>query len=71
MLDFAEIRAHEVLGAVADGDAPVQSLISYQSARAGRDGDVNARFSALGDYWTATLQGQMLGILSGRTKLVS
>jgi hypothetical protein len=71
MLDFAEIRAQEVLGAVADGNTPVQSLVSYQSARVGRDGDVDAKFSALGDYWTATLQGQMLGILSGRTRLVA
>ena len=71
MLDFAEGRAQEILGAVAAGDAPVQSLVSYQSARVGRDGDVNAKFTALGDYWTATLQGQMLGILSGRTRLIS
>jgi hypothetical protein len=71
MLDLAEGRARDILGvAAAAGEAPVQPLLSYQSARVGRDGDSKAKLTALGDYWTAALQGQMLGILSGRSRLV-
>jgi hypothetical protein len=71
MLDFAEGRARDVLAvAVAAGGAPVQPVINYQSARVSREGDLAAKLSALSGYWSAALQGQMLGILSDQARLV-
>jgi hypothetical protein len=64
MLDFAEGRARDVLAVAAAGSAPVQPVINYESARVSREGDLAAKLSALSGYWSAALQGQMLGILS-------
>jgi hypothetical protein len=53
---------------VESGDVPVQALIHYERPRR-RDGDTQAKFGALGEYWLATL-GARHSNLSGKAKLV-
>jgi hypothetical protein len=71
MLDFAEKRAKEIIGlGVAVGAEPVGPVISYDAAKIDREGDLDGKFNALQGYWSAALQGQMLGILSGKASIV-
>lgn len=71
MLDFAERRAKEVIGlGVAIGADPVGPVISYDAARIDREGDLDGKFTALQGFWSAVLQGQMVGILSGKAVIV-
>jgi uncharacterized protein len=71
MLDFAEKRAKEIIGlGVAVGAEPVGPVISYDAAKVDREGSLDDKFNALQGYWSAALQGQMLGILSGKASIV-
>jgi cell pole-organizing protein PopZ len=71
MLDLADKRAKEIIGLdVAIGAEPVGAIISYESAKIAREGDLESKFSALQSFWTAALRGQMLGILSGKASVV-
>lgn len=71
MLDFAEKRAKEIIGlGVAVGAEPVWPVISYDAAKVDREGSLDDKFNALQGYWSAALQGQMLGILSGKASIV-
>lgn len=71
MLDFAEKRAKEIIGLnMAIGADAVSPVISYETAKLDREGNVEGKFSALQGFWSAALQGQMLGILSGKASIV-
>ena len=71
MLDFAEKRAKEIIGlGVAVGADPVGPVISYDAAKIDREGTLDGKFTALQGYWTAALQGQIVGILSGKAAIV-
>jgi hypothetical protein len=71
MLDFAEQRAQEIMGlAAAAGDQLVGPVLSYEAARADREGDIQAKLTALTGYWSAALHGQMIGILTGKARVL-
>ncbi len=71
MLDFAERRSKEYIGlATASGVEPVQAILNYDGAKVSREGDLDDKFNALSDFWTASLQSQIIGVLSGKAKIV-
>jgi hypothetical protein len=71
MLDFAEKRAKEIIGfGVNLGADPVQPVIAYEGAKIDREGGVADKLNALQGFWTAALQGQILGTLSGKASIV-
>lgn len=71
MLDFAEKRAKEYIGlATASGAEPVQAILNFEGAKVSREGDLNDKLNALSDFWTASLQSQIIGVLSGKSKIV-
>jgi hypothetical protein len=72
MLDFSEKRAKELVGLAATvGGEPVQPVLNYEQARVSRAGDINDKFNALSGYWSAALQGQVIGILSDKARVLS
>ena len=71
MLDFAEKRAKEYIGlAGTTGAEPVQAVLNYEGGKVNREGDLDDKFGALSDYWTASLQSQIIGVLSGKAKVI-
>ncbi|MCL5265859.1 MAG: hypothetical protein M1343_11840 [Chloroflexi bacterium] len=71
MLDFAEKRSKELIGlANTVGADSVPSVLNFEGAKVSREGTMDDKFSALSDFWTASLQSQMVGILSGKAKVM-
>ncbi|MCL4533850.1 MAG: hypothetical protein M1370_01645 [Bacteroidetes bacterium] len=71
MLDFAEKRAKEIIGLAVSLDAePVQPVLYFETGKVDREGDVSGKLSALEGYWKASLEGQIIGMLSGKARLV-
>ncbi len=72
MLDFAEKRARELVGLAVSLEAePVQPVLYFDNAKVSREGEVDDKLSALELYWRTSLEGQIMGMLSGKTKLVN
>ncbi len=66
MLDFAEGSALENINAAKKIDAlPVMAILAYDGGKVAREGDYEQKFSALGDFWTASMQARLLTILAG------
>lgn len=71
MLDFAERHARENIAlATSLGIEPVQPVVHYESGKIDREGSLEDKFGALQSFWTASMQGQILGTLSGKVTLV-
>jgi hypothetical protein len=64
MLDLADRRAAELLGAVA-AEQPVNAVMYYEDARILRQGQPSDQLDALDSYWQASILSEMLGIFSG------
>ena len=70
MLDFAEKRSKELIGlAVASGAEPVPAVFNFDRGKVAREGDVEEKLNALNNYWTASLQSQIVAMLSGKAKV--
>ncbi|HET7036927.1 MAG TPA: S16 family serine protease [Thermomicrobiaceae bacterium] len=64
MLDLADRRAGELLGAVS-AEQPISSVIYYEQARILRTGDASDQLESLNNYWESSILSEMLGIFSG------
>jgi hypothetical protein len=70
MLDFAEKRSKELIGlAVATGAEPVPAVLNFDRGKVAREGAVDDKFNALNNYWTASLQSQIVAMLGGKARV--
>jgi hypothetical protein len=70
MLDFAEKRSKELIGlASASGGEAVPAVLNFDRGKVAREGSVDEKFNALNSYWTASLQSEIVAMLSGKAKV--
>lgn len=66
MLDFGEDSAQENINAAkAAGALPIMAIIAYDGGKIYREGSFDDKFTALEDFWMASMQGRLLAILAG------
>jgi uncharacterized protein len=66
MLDFGEDSALENINAAKKTDAlPVMAIIAYDGGKIYREGSYDDKFTALENFWAASMEGKMLTILAG------
>ena len=71
MLDLAEKRAKEAVGLAVSLDVePVQPVLYFEDAKVSREGKTGDKLDALQSYWRTSLEGQIIGMLSGKARLV-
>ena len=71
MLDFAERRSRETIAVATNLEIePVQPVIYYEAGKIDREGSLDDKFSALKNFWTSSMQGQILATLSGKATLI-
>ncbi|MFA5867169.1 MAG: S16 family serine protease [Actinomycetota bacterium] len=66
MLDFGEDSALENINSAKKADAlPVMAIIAFDGGKVYREGTYEDKFTALQNFWAASLEGKMLSILAG------
>lgn len=64
MLDMAQELSQENINlAIKAGASPVLSILYFEGAKVLREGDVEDKFEALGNFWLASMEARILAIL--------